>query len=278
MDLSYIEKNEKLRTRIRAHKLYANLDIEDWIVEFIRRKPRHSIFDLGCGNGNHLEMYLQHVQPGGSVAGLDREPALIEEARLRYEPASNLILKVGNMDEPLPFATARFDLCLSNFAIYNARDPRATLLELKRVLQPSGEVVLIGPTINNAKEIYDFNERLTGQRIDPITLVRTDRLRREILPIAREVFGSVTEEVINSYLTFADKEEFLKYYRATMLFEEAAEGKGYSHEAMVAACPDAGDIVLSKEMLALVATSNVAFPPVIQNGQILLSDSPDLIE
>ena len=73
----------------------------------------------------------------------------------------------------LPFPEASFDLCLSNFAIYNAADPAFTLRELKRVMAPGAELVLIsGPTLNNAREIYDFNERLTGQAIDPITLVR----------------------------------------------------------------------------------------------------------
>src|ERR1700741_1281255 len=194
-DLSYREKQDRLNVRIRAHKLYANFDIDEWIDQFLGRKPRRAILDLACGNGNHLGLYLQHVGESGTVAGIDREPSLIAEAKAKH-PAADL--RVGSMDEPLPFADGSFDLAFSNFAIYNAADPAYTLGELKRVLAPGGELVLIGPTINNAREIYEFNERLTGQAIDPITLVRTDRLRQEILPVAREVFGNAREEVINS--------------------------------------------------------------------------------
>ena len=251
-DLSYQEKQDRLNNRIRAHKLFANFDIEEWIDEFVGRKPRRAVLDLACGNGNHLGIYLRHVGGNGRVAGIDREPSLIDEARAKYADAPNLDLRVGSMDEPLPWADGSFDLAFSNFAIYNAADPAFTLGELKRVLAPGGELVLIGPTINNAKEIYEFNQRLTGVAIDPITLVRTDRLRQEILPVAREVFGNAREEVINSRLTFPDQGEWLRYYTSTMLYEEGAEKLGYTEDQMRAACTSERDIVLSKEMLAVV--------------------------
>src|SRR5436309_10686599 len=120
MDLSYKEKLDKLQVRIRAHKEFANFDIADWIDSFLDHKPRKAIFDLGCGNGNHLGIYLKHVGDGGMVAGLDREARLIAEARATYAHARNLDLRVGSMDEPLPYPDETFDVCFSNFAIYNA--------------------------------------------------------------------------------------------------------------------------------------------------------------
>lgn len=254
MDLSYQEKLDKLQTRIRAHELFANFDVNEWIADYARRKPRAAILDVGCGNGNHLGIYLQCVGENGKVAGLDREAKLLDEARQTYAGAKNLELRVGSMDEPLPWPDATFDLCFSNFAIYNAADPPATLAELQRVMQQGAELVLIGPTSNNAREIYQYNERLTGLAIDAITLTRTDRLRQEILPVVRELFGEVREEVINSYLTFPTGEEFLRYFTSTMVYEETAAKRGVTHEEMVRALPSQTDVVLSKEMLALIAT------------------------
>jgi ubiquinone/menaquinone biosynthesis C-methylase UbiE len=252
-DLSYVEKQDRLNDRIRAHKKFANFDIDEWIESFLQRKPRRDIFDLGCGNGNHLGLYLTCVPPSGSVTGLDREPSLIEEARQRYKGVGNLHLRVGSMDDPLPFSDASFDLIFCNFAIYNASSPQKTIRELKRVLKNGGELVLIGPTAANAREIYEYNARLTGTPIDRITSIRTDRLRQEILPVVKDVFQSVTEQVINSFLTFPDDTEFLRYYRATMLYEEGAEKLGKTIQEMRDACVKKTDIVLSKEMLAVVA-------------------------
>ena len=251
-DLSYREQHDKLDVRIRAHKMFANVDIDDFIDEFLSRAPRRAILDIGCGNGHHLGMYRRHVGLNGLVMGIDREPGLVETARATYADAPNVKVIVGSMDEPLPAGDASFDVAFSNFAIYNARDPRVTLLEARRVLEPGGEVVLIGPTRRNAYEIYEYNARLTGTAIDPITLVRTDRLRQEILPIAREVFGSMREEIVNSFLTFPTADEFLAYFKATMLYEEGAEKLGVTDDDMRRALPAQQDIVLSKEMLVLI--------------------------
>lgn len=254
VDLSYREKHDRLANRIRAHKLFANFDIEDWIDRFLQQRPRTNILDLGCGDGNHLGLYLRRITPGGLVAGLDREPVLIEGARRRYAGRAGLDLRVGSMDEALPFGDSSFDTCFSNFAIYNARDVRFTLSELHRVMADGAQLVLIGPTANNARELYEYNERLTGVAIDEITLVRTDRLRREILPVTREIFGDASDEVINSYLTFPNVDEFLRYFRSTMLYEEGAERVGLTDEQMRAACPSTTGIRVSKEMLAVIAS------------------------
>lgn len=252
-DLSYKEKQDKLQIRIRAHKEFANFDIDEWIDGFLARHPRRAIFDLGCGNGNHLGLYLKHVGPTGAVAGLDREPSLVADARSAYSGVPNLDVRIGSMDEPLPFGDGSFDTCFSNFAIYNASEPERTLVELRRLLKPGGELVLIGPTRANARELYEFNERLTGEAIDPVTLIRTDRLRQEILPMVRRVFGAADEEVIDSFLTFPNKDEFLRYYTATMLYEEGAEKQGRTMEQMHEALDRDRDIILSKQMLAVIA-------------------------
>ena len=256
VDLSYQEKQERLQSRIRAHKKFANFDIDEWIEAFVARKPRHDIFDLGCGSGNHLGIYLAHVGPGGTVTGLDRENGLLEEASRSYPDAENLRLEPGSMDSPLPFEDGAFDLALCNFAIYNASSPEFTLKELRRVLKGGADLVLIGPTAANAKEIYQYNERLTGVAIDPITMIRTDRLRQEILPVARRIFPRVTEEVINSFLTFPNQDEWLRYYTSTMVYEEGAEKEGKTMAEMRAACTQEKDLILSKEMLAVVCTKS----------------------
>lgn len=255
MDLSYQEQQSKLNVRIRAHKEFANFDVEDWLDEFLAKRERQHVLDLGCGNGNHLGLYLRHIVAGGAVSALDREPKLVEEARARYGDVPNLHLTVGTMDDPLPYEDASFDTCFSIFAVYNATSPQRLLKEFRRVMRPAGELVLIGPTRNNARELYEYNERLTGQAIDDVTLIRTDRLRQEILPLVESEFASVETHVLNSSLTFPNRNEFMQYFQATMLYEQVAEKKGITRDQMIAACGSDDQPVLSKEMLAVVATN-----------------------
>jgi ubiquinone/menaquinone biosynthesis C-methylase UbiE len=253
MDISYHERQDRLANRIRAHKLFANFDIGDWIDDFLARRARRHILDVGCGDGNHFELYLRHAGLAGTVTGLDREESLLARARERHPDAQNLSLEAGSMDEKLPFAEGVFDLCLANFSIYNARDADFTLRELRRVLAPGGELVLTGPTPNNVMELYEFNERVTGRRADDKTRRRTERIVKEFLPLALEVFGRVGAEVIGSVLTFPGRDEFIRYFCSTLLYEEIAEREGLTPEDLKAYCPAAGQIPVSKEMVAVVA-------------------------
>jgi ubiquinone/menaquinone biosynthesis C-methylase UbiE len=252
MDLSYRQEQEKLNIRIRAHKEYANFDIEDWIDQFVGRKPRRAILDLGCGNGNHLGLYLRHVGPEGKVTGMDRQDSLIAGARQRYGEIPNLDLRTGSMDDPLPFPDESFDLCFSNFAIYYVHDARQILNELRRVMKPGAEAVLIGPTGNNARELYEYNERLTGQAVDPVTFVRTNRLQNEFLPLAREIFADAQQEIINSCLTFPTRSDFVEYFKATIVYEEGAEKLGRTDQELLDAVGQETSVPLSKEMVALI--------------------------
>ncbi len=245
-DLSMRESLRELDVRIRAHREFANFDVSDWIGDYVGRKPRAAIFDLGCGNGNHLGIYLEHVGRAGRVVGLDREPSLLDDARRKFD-ARNLELRVGSMDDRLPFPDDSFDLCFSSFAIYNAADPRFTIRELKRVLRPGGEIVLIGPTGSNARELHDLNARLTGRPVDEKILVRSDRIRREIAPIVREVFGNASQEILSSRLSFPSAEQFVRYFEATLFCERL---EGVTREQMLSSVPR--DLVVSKEMIAVM--------------------------
>ena len=254
MHHEYGESLDKLQVRIRAHKEFANYDVSTWLDNFCAQSPRRHILDLGCGSGNHLGLYARHAGPAGRVVGIDREPALVAAAREAYRAVPQVEALVGSMDQPLPFPDGSFDLCFSNFAIYYAKDSSATLSEIRRVVEPRGQVVLIGPTRNNSLEIYKYNERLTGVAIEPVTVVLTDRLRTEILPLVRDLFVDVTEEILESSLTFPSADEFLRYFQATMVYEETAKKRGVTYEQMRAAMPSAGQPVVSKEMLVVIAT------------------------
>src|ERR1051325_7331797 len=105
VNLSYKgETQDKLNIRIRAHKQFANFDIDEWIDAFLGRQPRRAILDLVCGNGNHLGMYLRHVGPNGTVTALDHEPTLVEAARRRPEGTPHLDIRVASLDDTPRFA------------------------------------------------------------------------------------------------------------------------------------------------------------------------------
>ncbi|WP_433520602.1 class I SAM-dependent methyltransferase [Nocardia pseudovaccinii] len=253
VDLSFHEKDGRLASRIRANKLFGDFDLDAWIAEHVDGFRWNSVLDIGCGNGNHLGIYLRSSPSTGRIVGIDRDLALLTQARTRYGGAPRLELLQNSMDEPLPFADNTFGLVISVFAIYNARNPTTTLHEIHRVMQHGAHLTLIGPTVDNGKELYEFNERLTEQRIDERTMARSRRLTDEFLPIVDEVFDSCDHHTIEANLIFPDRHEFLRYYTSTMLYEETAEKRGYSLSAMEDACSSTHDLRLSKETVVITA-------------------------
>ncbi|WP_280275307.1 class I SAM-dependent methyltransferase [Nocardia wallacei] len=255
MDLSFQEKDNRLAARIRANKLFGTFDLTAWIEKFVSNRCWDSVLDLGCGDGNHLGIYLRHVHSEGRVIGLDRDETLLETARASYGNDRQLTLVEQSMDEILPFPNGTFDLVASIFAIYNAKDPSVVIDEIARILRHGGHLLLIGPTVENAPELYDFNERLTGRRIDDRTRIRAARLSDEFLPIVRERFDSVKTEKIDASLVFPNRNEFLRYYTSTLLFEETAEGTALTRRDMEDACDTEHELRLSKSMFVINAHS-----------------------
>ena len=97
------------------------------------------MLDFGCGSGRVLRHWrdLERVE----IYGTDYQHRLIEECR---HVAPFVRLSVNQLDPPLPFADAFFDLVYS-FSVFTHLDERQQLLwrdEIRRVLRPGGVLVM----------------------------------------------------------------------------------------------------------------------------------------
>mgnify|MGYP000607413482 CR=1 FL=1 len=93
------------------------------------------VLDLGCGSG-YAGRALRDTADAGRVYGLDAAPKMARNAR-SYPDDLDVGFLVGDF-EHLPFADDSLDHCWSMEAFFYARDPAATLAEIRRVLRPGG--------------------------------------------------------------------------------------------------------------------------------------------
>lgn len=102
-------------------------------------KPGMKILDVGCGTGAHLELYRRFQC---SLFGIDSSPSMLEIARARLGQAAEL--RLGNAAD-LPYPSGEFDLVLSMLCLHEMKpqDRTTSVEEIKRVLDPSGRIVLI---------------------------------------------------------------------------------------------------------------------------------------
>jgi trans-aconitate 2-methyltransferase len=103
------------------------------VMELLAPRAGERILDLGCGTG-HLTNKI--AEAGAEVIGIDKSPAMIEEARKLFP---NLRFQLGDgtdfhFDQP-------FDAVFSNAAIHWMKDQRAVARCIWEGLKPGGRFV-----------------------------------------------------------------------------------------------------------------------------------------
>jgi len=127
---------------------------------------RGQVLELGCGTGN-LQRALERGPGGPLVAGVDASPQMLAITRRKLAASGQSDRLVRAVAQALPFPATSFDSIVATFPSEYIIDP-ATLAELRRVVRPSGQVVVALAASFGADGLYyqllDLLYRLTLQR------------------------------------------------------------------------------------------------------------------
>src|SRR2546421_12167580 len=114
------------------------------LLDALDPRPGHTVLDLGCGPGTDLAQLAAAVTESGSVLGIDRDPAMVDEARRRLAAWPNVRVKVGDAHY-LPLDDRSVDLARADRVLHQVDDPVRVLTELRRVLRPGGLAAIAQP-------------------------------------------------------------------------------------------------------------------------------------
>ena len=131
---------------MKGHKWFAA--IYDRLSESAERKfagaireemladVRGEVLEIGAGTGANFPYYKE----GARVIASEPDPYMMRRAEKRAtETTANIELR-RVAAEDLPFPDASFDFVICTFVLCSVKDPRKVLMEIKRVLKPSGEL------------------------------------------------------------------------------------------------------------------------------------------
>lgn len=100
--------------------------------------PTDRILDIACGTGLWLEM-LTKRHSDAELFGIDSVPAMLDVARRRMGQRATLLEADA---AELPFSDGGFQLVTTTNALHYFADVHSALLEIRRVLIPSGNLII----------------------------------------------------------------------------------------------------------------------------------------
>jgi SAM-dependent methyltransferase len=101
--------------------------------------PGEGVVDVACGTGNAA---LLAAERGARVVGVDGAPRLLEVARERARSQQVVVdFREGDL-LALPVDDDSADVVLSIFGVIFAAEPAGALRELRRILRPSGRILV----------------------------------------------------------------------------------------------------------------------------------------
>lgn len=155
----------------------------------VLRQASGRVLEVGIGTGRNLEFYPKGVE----LTGVDISPRMLERARQRAnEEKREVRLELADV-EALPFADAVFDTVTASCVFCSVADPVLGLREVRRVIKPGGQVLLLehvrprNPVLGMLSDLLSpLTRRLFGPSINRRT---EDNLRAaglEIVSVRRE--------------------------------------------------------------------------------------------
>ena len=109
--------------------------------------PGRRVLDLGCRDGALTRAYAE----GNDVVGVDADrDALAAASELGIET------RWADLDEPLPFDEASFDVVVAGELLEHLRNPHALVTDVGRVLRPGGTFVASVPNAYRLKNRLRF--------------------------------------------------------------------------------------------------------------------------
>jgi phosphatidylethanolamine/phosphatidyl-N-methylethanolamine N-methyltransferase len=110
-------------------------------VDLVNRLPGTDVLEVGVGTGLSLPFY----RPAKRITGIDLSREMLDRAheRVEREDLRNIVALREMNAEATDFLTNSFDIIVGMFVASVVAEPRRLLAEMKRLVRPGGNVLLV---------------------------------------------------------------------------------------------------------------------------------------
>ncbi len=165
--------NDKNHKREAGKTSFSKVDTKK-LFEIIDLTPGQKFLDVGCGRGEYSLAAAKFVGETGHLYAMDIWADGIDILKEQSQAVGikNLDAFIGDMSEEIPIGDSIIDKCLIANVLHglgNGEKRKTTIEEIKRVLKPHGQFILIewkkingpnGPSIDIRLDPADIEEIL----------------------------------------------------------------------------------------------------------------------
>jgi ubiquinone/menaquinone biosynthesis C-methylase UbiE len=148
-------------TRILPHLLHLAMRQENLAAYRRRWVPaaRGRVLEIGVGSGLNLPFYTAAAT---EVIGLDASAELLEMAREAQAKASATSIElIEGSAESIPLEDRSVDTVVTTWTLCSIHDVEAALREMRRVLEPSGQLLFVEHGTSPDPRVRRWQDRLT---------------------------------------------------------------------------------------------------------------------
>jgi ubiquinone/menaquinone biosynthesis C-methylase UbiE len=157
------------------------------------------VLEVAIGTALNLSSFLEDVR----LTGLDLSTEMLEIARKRAADLGREIeLREGDA-HALPFGNESFDSVVCTYSLCNIPDPGRAVSEMKRVLRPGGELILVDHIRSPVKPIFwfqktieFFSRRLQGEHMTRRPLEQVEEEGFDVVESERLGPAGIVERIV----------------------------------------------------------------------------------
>ena len=187
------------------------------LIDMVKKSSPHRLLDLGCGPG-HVSLNLSsHVK---EIIAYDLSEVMLSilQRVAKERQLSNITCQKGSA-EKLPFPDEYFDVIVTRFSAHHWLSLQDALLEMKRVLNPQGTIIIVDVTapsvalcdtalqtmeiLRDASHVRDYSLREWNRMLEEATLFVSNQTQWK-LPIEFESWVKRINTPINRIQALKD--------------------------------------------------------------------------
>jgi ubiquinone/menaquinone biosynthesis C-methylase UbiE len=152
------QDDRNLNARIQLHARFSTNTYgwSTWVFDHFSFPENARILELGCGPGGLWAANRQRIVPGWHIILTDFSTGMVTRAHESLASGEGLFNFATADAQATPFPNAHFDIVIANHMLYHVPDQRGALVEIRRILKPSGSLYATTVGDDHMQEMWDL--------------------------------------------------------------------------------------------------------------------------